>query len=395
MINTPFYKIDQVRADTPGCMDVIHFNNAGSSLPTQKTLDAMISYLNMEAKIGGYEAARLKSDSLSSVYNLIATLINAEVDEIAITQNATTAWDMAFYAIKFSKGDRILASSSEYISNIISFSQTVKRYGVKIEIIPNDEYGQLSISALKNMIDRNVKLIAVTHVPSSNGLVQPVNAVGKIAKETGIYYLLDACQSVGQMPIDVREIGCDFLSATGRKYLRGPRGTGFLYIRKALIDYMEPTFLDMHAASWTGDFNYKIRSDARRFESWEFNIAAKLGLGTAIDYALKVDISKAYLYIQSLAEYLRESLSKIKRVHVYDQGKDLCGIVTFTMENIFPVEVREKLMLRSINVSTTDSIPHWRMDDKRPALIRASVHYYNTFDEIERFVDILDQIDIH
>ena len=230
------FDLQQIRQDTPGCAHVLHFNNAGSSLMPQPVLDATVAHLQLEARIGGYEAAAQVAQSIEHVYDAVATLIHCSRDEVAIIENATRAWDMAFYSIPFKQGDRILTASSEYASNYIAFLQRAQKTGAIIEVIPNDEHGQVSLDALKHMLDDKVKLIAITHVPTNSGLVQPIAAIGRIAREAGILYLVDACQSIGQMPIDVQQIGCDMLSVTGRKYLRGPRGTGFLYVRHDVLE---------------------------------------------------------------------------------------------------------------------------------------------------------------
>ena len=393
MSHNPVFNIDQIRNDTPGCLNVLHLNNAGSSLITKQTLKIMISHLKMEAKIGSYEAARLKADKIETIYHSIATLVNANPDEIAITNSATHAWDMAFYSIKFKPGDIILTSSNDYVSNNIAYMQISKKSGIKVKVIPNKENGDLSISALERMIDSKVKLIALTHIPSNLGITHPAEDIGRIAKEAGIIYLLDASQSIGQMPIDVKQIGCDILSASGRKYLRGPRGTGFLFVSKALIPQLPPPFLDMHAAKWTGN-NYHIRLDAKRFEHWEYNIVAKLGLGSAVDYALKLDLSETFSYIQLLANNLRNLLSNIKGVTIYDKGTNLCGLINFTLKNTNPVEIRDRLMRQGVNVSSTEpTYPFGGSNTGQyPSMIRASIHYYNTPDEINRFTDIISQI---
>lgn len=257
--------VAQVRRDTPAASRVVHFNSAGAALMPTPVLQSQLQHLQLEADLGGYEAAAAVNDQLEATYDSIARLLNADRGEIALVENATVAWDMAFYSVAFAPGDRILTAEAEYASNYIAFLQIARRTGAVIDVIPSDAAGDLDIDALARMINARVKLIAITHVPTNGGLVNPAEAVGRIARAHGILYLLDACQSVGQMQIDVATIGCDLLSATGRKYLRGPRGTGFLYVRRAVLDRLEPPFLDLQAATWTAPDRYELRGDARRF----------------------------------------------------------------------------------------------------------------------------------
>jgi cysteine desulfurase / selenocysteine lyase len=384
-------QIDVLRArqDTPGCEEVLHFNNAGAGLMPMQVLDAVTEHLRLEATIGGYEAAELAHDRVEQVYDAVSQLIGCQDEEVAIIENATRAWDMAFYSVPFQRGDRILTSIAEYASNYIAFMQIARRTGAVVEAIPNDQNGQVSVEALQRMIDERVKLIAITHVPTNGGLVNPAIEIGKVARQATILYLLDACQSVGQMPIDVQAIGCDMLSATGRKYLRGPRGTGFLYVRRDLIERLEPPFLDLHAATWVMKDRFEIRNDARRFENWETNYAGKLGLGVAVDYALAWGLDAIRTRVSTLANTLRTRLSHIPHVQVRDLGIQKCGLVSFTIDGCSPQEIRGKLAEQKMNVSISTAYST-RLDMEGRGLagvVRASVHYYNTEEEIQRFCE--------
>ncbi|HLZ59242.1 MAG TPA: aminotransferase class V-fold PLP-dependent enzyme [Ktedonosporobacter sp.] len=383
------FDLQQARQDTPGCATVMHFNNAGSSLPPQPVLDANIAHLQLEAQIGGYEAKDRANARIEHTYDAAAALIGCSSDEIALIENATRAWDMAFYSIPFKPGDRILTAMSEYASNYIAYLQIARKTGAIVEPIPNDEHGQISLDALRNAIDERVKLISITHVPTSGGLVNPAAEVGKIARAAGVLYLLDACQSVGQMPINVHQIGCDLLSATGRKYLRGPRGTGFLYARREIIEQLEPPMLDLHSADWVADNRYTIRKDARRFENWEKNHAGTLGLGAAIDYAMQWGIDTTWRRIKTLAYQLRTHLSPTPGVIVHDRGVTQCGIVTFTVEGVAPEEIKRRLAQQHINVSVAERNSTLLDLEARglTTMVRASVHYYNTEEEVERFCE--------
>jgi cysteine desulfurase / selenocysteine lyase len=383
--------VQRARRETPGCENVLHFNNAGAALMPQQVLHATIGHLQLEALVGGYEAAAQAHEAVEHAYTAAATLLGCRRDELAIVENATRAWDMAFYAVPFAPGDRILTAVAEYASNYIAFLQVARKTGAVVEVIPNDESGQISVDALRQAIDGRVKLIAITHVPTNGGLVNPAAAVGKVAREAGVLYLLDACQSVGQMPVDVETIGCDMLSATGRKFLRGPRGTGFLYVRRAVLERLEPPFLDLHAAQWVARDRFEVRPDARRFENWETYYAGKIGLGVAIDYALQWGLDAIWARVSRLADALRRGLSAVPGVTVRDQGLERCGIVSFDVAGNNADGVQRRLAAERINVSVS-RLPSTLLDMQARGLhdlVRASVHYYNTEEEIERFCTVL------
>ncbi len=379
----------RVRADTPGVDHVAHLNNAGSSLTPTPVLAAVVDYLEREAEIGGYETAAERVRDWEHTYDALARLLNGHRDEIAVVENATRAWDMAFYAFRFAPGDRILTGRAEYSSNWIALRQVAERTGALVEVVPDDEEGSFDVGALERLLDERVKLISLVHVPTDNGLVNPAAAVGRIARAAGIPLLLDACQSVGQLPLDVEEIGCDVVSGTGRKFLRGPRGTGFLWVRRGLIAELEPPLLDLHSAELETDGSYRIRPDARRFENWETYYAGKVGLGVAVDYALEVGIEAGWQRIGELSRRLRTGLRETAGVTVHDRGAVQGALVTFEVAGVPAAEVQRQLAAARVNVSVTGETPGQVGAPSFVAHVRSSVHYYNSEEEVDRLLEIV------
>jgi cysteine desulfurase / selenocysteine lyase len=379
------------RADTPGCEERIHFNNAGASLMPRPVVETVIQHLELEARIGGYEAAEAARDRIEAVYTSVARLVNCTPQEIALLENATRAWDAVFYAMSFRPGDRILTGRAEYCSNYMAYLQVCRSTGAEIVVIDDDEYGQVDTRQLQDRVDERTALISITHVPTSGGLVNPAAEVGRIARTAGVPFLLDACQSIGQMPLDIREIGCDFMSATGRKFLRGPRGTGFLCVGAGWLERLHPTVVDVRAATWVERDRYQLRSDARRFETWEVSYALRLGLGRAVDYALDIGVEAIWRRVEGLAASLRRQLAEVPSVEVHDLGVVKCGIVTFSVDGWESRRLRSALSGYGVNIDLSEVVDT-RLDfearNLRP-MIRASVHYFNTEDEIARFVGLI------
>jgi cysteine desulfurase/selenocysteine lyase len=386
--------VAQLRADTLGCTEVVHLNNAGSALPPSIVVDTMIEHLRLEEMMGGYEAHARATERIDAVRNSIGLLLDTSGSNIALSTSATDSWDRAFSAITFA-GDfgpdtRILASSSEYASNVLPVMQLARHHGVQLEFIPDDNNGVTDVAALESMLDDEVAAFLINHCPSQNGLINPVAAIGHaLARaQSNAWYLVDACQSVGQLPVDAISIGADFLSVTGRKFVRGPRGTGFMYCSARALAELEPFPADLHGANWNPD-GYSMRTNAQRFEAWEKSYAALLGLGAAVDYSLALGMDAIRTRIGYLSYELRLLLAQISGVHVLDRGIEKSGIVTFNHERVEAAEIVAGLKNSGINVSL--GTPEYSQVDyiahQVSSLVRVSPHVFNTREELERCAD--------
>ncbi len=386
--------LDAIRADTPACNSLIHFNNAGASLMPQPVYQAVTDHLQLEVTRGGYEAAHAAQAELDAFYQEFATLLNASPDEIAYVENATRAWDMAFYGLPLQPGDRILTHESEYSSNYLAMLQQANRKQLHIDLVPSDASGQIDVDAIDDLITDRTRVIALTHVPTQGGLINPAVAVGKKAKALGLIYMLDACQSAGQVPLDVQDIQCDVLSGTGRKFLRGPRGTGFLYVNRAFLEQIDPPFVDLHTTDWTHDNDYRLIDGAKRFENWESYVAGRVGLTAAVRYANAIGMDAIRQRVDHLATTLRAGLSDITGVDLHDQGVEKSGIVTFTKSNRTASDIAATLKTHNINVSVTN-FKSARIDlggRNLQDITRSSVHYFNNENEIDRFCETVKSL---
>jgi selenocysteine lyase/cysteine desulfurase len=386
-------QIEHLRAETPGVQHCLHFNNAGAALMPQPVLNAIYQHLQLEAEIGGYDAKDVAHDEIEQFYDVTAKLLNCQAHNIAYTTSATDAYNRALSAIVFEKGDVILTTNNDYASNQIAFLELQKRFGVQLIRAEDTPEGGVDVDSVSNLIQQHrPKLVAVTHVPTNSGLIQPVAEIGQLCKAENIWYLVDACQSAGQMPLNVQTIQCDFLSATFRKFLRGPRGAGFLYVSdKALAAGLEPLFVDLLSANWTSDNHYQSRPDARRFELWERPQALMLGSSAAVKYALNLDMLAIEKQVQHLADVCREKLRALPHVQDLDQGKARSGIAIFAVQGWQPEILRTKLREAQINTSIaapTATQTHFAEAHAAWAL-RVSPHYYNTEEEVETLEETL------
>ena len=383
--------IEALRALTPGCSQRTHLNNAGAALMSTPTITAMTDYLHREALIGGYEAEDEAAERIAAVYDSLATLLGALPTQIALFDNSTHAWNAAFYSVPLRAGDRILTGRNEYGSSVLAYLQVAQRTGAELVVVPNDDTGQIDLDALANLIDDRTKLIGITWVPTSGGLVNPATEVGRLARAADVLYLLDATQTAGQLPIDVAAIGCDMLTGTGRKFLRGPRGTGFLYAGERAIDRLEPYVAEIQSATWDGARSFAWVDGAQRFETWENSYVNVLGLGAAVRQALDLGVDWIGARSAALGARLRDGLAQIDGVTVHDLGRQQCAIVTARIAGVETSAAAAELSRQGINVSTTVA-EHNQLDtevrDVHP-MLRLSPHYFNIDAEIDRAVDAI------
>ncbi|TLS42782.1 aminotransferase class V-fold PLP-dependent enzyme [Streptomyces montanus] len=386
--------IEVFRRDTPGTANRIHLNNAGAGLLSRRTLETMTAHLELEAAIGGYEAADQERERIDATYANVAQLVGGHPDEVALFDNSTHAWNAAFSSMTFEPGDRILTGRAEYGSNVLAYLQTAQRTGAEVVVVPNDASGQLDTAALAQLIDDRTKLVGVSHVPTGGGLVNPAAEIGRITRAAGVPFLLDATQSVGQFPVSVAELGCDMLTATGRKFLRGPRGTGFLWVRPEALEYLEPRSIEIATATWDGKRGFTWQDGARRFGTWEAGYSNVLGLSAAVQQALEIGMDWIGRRAIDLGAYLRDRLDAVPGVTTYDLGRQRCAIVTAKVDAMPTAEVAAALAEHRINVTTTDPT-HAQFDTEDRGvhpLVRLSPHYYNTEAELDRAVEVFAKL---
>lgn len=373
------------RAGTPGCLDQAFLDSAGSSLPTTQVVDEVVSHLRREAEVGGYRAAAERADDLAAVPVVLGRLLGCDPDLVALTDSATRSWNQLVTAIQWAPGNRILICGTEYASNAIALLQRARIDGCSVEVVPTGPDGLVDLEALSALLDERVRLVSLVHVPTNSGQVAPVRDVVERAHDAGALVLLDACQSAGQLRIDVDELGVDALVATGRKWLRAPRGTGFLYVRRSVLDGLEPAAADMRGATWIAPDAYELESGARRFELWEYDVAARLGLKMAVEHLLRLGVDEVEAAVRSRAADLRAAVSGVPGVVLRDVGPDLSGIVSFTVDGVDAADVRDRLLAQDVTV-TVSGLPSTRLDMTARGLesvVRASPHYFVNPEDIE------------
>lgn len=388
--------VERWRKDTPAAeAGRIHLNNAGAGLMPTPVVRAIEEHLKLEVAMGGYEAGDAASLAIDQTYESLAGLVGAQARNIAVVENATVAIAQALSAFDFTPGDVILTTRCDYISNQLMYLSLARRQGIRLVRAEDLPEGGVDPQSVRELIRAHrPKVMVLTWVPTNSGLVQAAADVGAVCAEEGIPYVVDACQAVGQLPVDVKALQCDFLGATARKFLRGPRGIGFLYVSdRALQRESAPLFIDMQGARWLEADEYQLVDDARRFENWEFAYALVLGMGAAARYAQGIGMDVIRERVRELAASLRSKLSALEHVRVLDRGSELCGIVTAEIAGYDARDVVKRLREEAINVSAT--LRDWAvldMDAKHArSAVRLSPHYYNTSTEINIAVSALEE----
>lgn len=387
--------LDLIRADLPNTKGFIHLDNAGSSPPPTPVLEVMLNHLSLEQEVGGYRAQDLTEEEQDQFYAHTAKLLGCEPREIAFTDSATRAYDMAVYGMQIQPGQMILLGPTEYASNHISVIQRCRSVGARWQVLPSDEHSMVDIEAMSEILSReDVALVTVSHVPTNAGVVQPISEIGKLTRAAGVPYVVDACQSAGQLALDVAEIGCDVLSFTGRKFLRGPRGTGALYVRAGFMEYIEPPMLDLFSAELTSVSDYRIRDDCRRFETWEYNVAAKIGLARAIQYYLALGVEAVEERIRMLSARLTNSLNTIADLEVHDGVSGQCGIVTLSHPAVSVVEMHRLLAESGVFATASGADNSWldKVGAGGRSVLRLSPHYFLSEEEIDQAAGLLEEI---
>jgi selenocysteine lyase/cysteine desulfurase len=359
-------------------------------------LNRMKSYLDEEAKVGGYKLYDSYEGEINDFYLETSKMLNCQPHNIAFAFNATDAFAQALYSIPFGDGDVIITSDDDYVSNHIQFNALYRRFGVQTIRVNNLEDGELDLIHLEKLIrEHDPRLISITHVPTNTGKVQNVEAVGRLCASYDILYIVDACQSVGQMPVDVENIQCDFLSVTGRKFLRGPRGTGFLYVSDRVLKMgLTPLRLDGWSANWVGPDRFDFHESARRYEVYEQSYSCTLGLKEAISYANQIGLDEIYDYNQELLQRLRSNLASDGDILFLDHGNHLVNIFTFQKKGVSKADLEGALSKNEVYFSSAFRGAALIDFDKKGVdwAIRLSPHYFNTMEEMDRVSEIIKSV---
>lgn len=390
-------RLATLRGSTPGLNESLHLNHAGASLMPRAALEAITNHLALESMMGPMDAAAAVAPRLDALRAGAARLVNASADEIAFASSGSAAFGAAFSALPpLRAGERVLVGRQEWGGNLSTYQRAAERAGARVEAIPCHDDGSVDAQALARMMDERVRLVSLTWIGANGGLVNDAAAVGRVTRAAGVPFLLDAGQALGQLPVDVQALQCDILKSAGRKHLRGPRGTALLYVRRELLQRMEPPWVDVLSAPWSDD-DTQARPDARRLETSEAPVALWLGLAESIDLALELGTDAIAARIQSLAALLRHRLREVPGLRLHDLGRGTqSGLVSFNIDGMDAATLKAWLAQRNVRIGA-NGVAYTPLDMKARGLhsvARASLSYLNDEEDLERFVEVLRHVPV-
>ena len=373
---------------------LVYLDSGATSQKPQSVIDAEVNFYsknNAAAHRGAHQLAEEATEAMESARQIVADFLGGEVDEIVFTKSATESLNLLAYSYTslITKDDSIVVTEMEHHANLIPWQQLAERTGATLKWFEVDTDGRLDLSSIDAVITEDTKIVALTHQSNILGTINPLEAIVARAHEVGAVVILDACQSVPHMPINVADLNIDFLAFSGHKAV-GPTGVGVLWGRSELLEMLPPFLfggsmietVTMTSATWA--------PAPRKFEAGVPNMAQIVGLGAALNYLSTIGMEKIYLHEVKLGAYLIERLSSIEGLriigpqHMESRG----GTVSFTFGDIHPHDLGQYLDSQGIAVRTGHHCA-WPLTRKLgvPATTRASLYFYNDESDVDALVD--------
>ncbi|KXB00446.1 cysteine desulfurase [candidate division MSBL1 archaeon SCGC-AAA261C02] len=391
--------VEEVRSEIPFLKTgIIYLDNAATTPTPRPVIDAMLEYFqeyNANIGRGLHRSAKRATEEFEAARGKIAETIGAKPGEIAYTKNATEALNMVANGLNLKKGDKVIATILEHHSNLVPWQRLERTRGIELEVVREAPDCVIDPAAIEDAVDDRTRLITMPHVSNALGTIQPVREVGEIAEEHDVLFSIDAAQAVGHMPIDVSEINCDFLAAPGHKGLMGPQGTGFLYVREDRQEELEPLLLGGGIVQTVTEHKCGLVEPPQVFDAGTPNIPGIIGLGKAAEYVLEIGLEEIEKREQKLTQEMLK-ISEIDSIEVYGpkNPEDRGGVVSFNLSGMDPHEA-SSILDEVANIATRSGhhcampvMSHLGID----GTVRASIHYYNTEDEVEKFVKTIKDI---
>ncbi len=372
-----------------------YLNHAACGLLPDAALHAMHGYALREQALGAYGAARQVQAEIEQLYQGIAATIHAQPQDIALTQGNSDGWSLVVSAMDWSGGGRILAPRSEWGGNLGILMQLSAQCGVQVEEIPSDADGAVDLEALETLLRTPASLVVLTWMPANSPLVQPAEAVGALCAQAGVPLLVDAAQAVGQWPVDVRQLQCAALTAPGRKWLRGPRGTGFVYVHPDFLPRLRPLTADHFSRPWQTGNTWTYRADARRLEQSEASVALRLGLGAALAAWNALGMERIHGEIQKRADWLRDGLDCLPGIRAHRSGRHASsGIVTLECSRHDAAALHRGLQERGVEAALSPvAFTPWDMQARGlSAVLRLSAGHDTAWGSLQYCLDALAEV---